>query len=294
MLDALPPLWVVPAAFAVSFVGSLGGLSGAFLLLPFQMSVLGIAGPVATSTNHFFNALAIPGGLSGLWRRGRVLRPLALVAVCGTVPGVVLGAYVRAHWLADPASFLIFTSLLMAGMGGMLLGRAADRRRREPAPDPLHPPAFDALGSTLRILRLHVGDHVVTIPTSRLFIFSLAVGVVGGTYGIGGGAILAPFLLTSFDLPVHATSGATLLATFVTSVVAVVSYAVLGRCLGVPGVEPDWLLGGFLGLGGMAGIWCGCRVQVRLRSSWIEALLGVVLVGLSARYLSEGLAALGV
>ena len=38
--------WVPPVvAFVISFFTSMGGVSGAFLLLPFQMSVLGYTTP---------------------------------------------------------------------------------------------------------------------------------------------------------------------------------------------------------------------------------------------------------
>ncbi len=287
---SLPPLWVVPAAFVVSLVGSLGGLSGAFLLVPFQVSMLGIAGPVVTPTNHLFNVVAIPAGLAGLWRRGRVLRPLAAVVVAGTVPGVVAGAWLRVRWLADPAVFQVFAGVLMAVMGVRLVARTLGWRRGRT--DRAPPVRIEALGWTARTIALRIDDREVAVGTPELFAASLVVGALGGAYGIGGGAILAPFLVTAFDLPVHATAGATLLGTLVTSAAAVAVYAVLGGCLGMPGVAPDWILGGLLGLGGMAGVAAGTRLQARVRSSWIELLIGILVAGLAVRYLVGGLGAL--
>ncbi len=55
----LPPL----VAFGISYISSLGGLSGSLLLLPFQMSVLGFATPAVTSTNLIFNIISTPGGI---------------------------------------------------------------------------------------------------------------------------------------------------------------------------------------------------------------------------------------
>ena len=57
------PLVPVLAAIGISFVTSMGGLSGAFLLLPFQMSFLGYTSPGVSATNHLFNVLACPGGI---------------------------------------------------------------------------------------------------------------------------------------------------------------------------------------------------------------------------------------
>lgn len=55
----LPPL----VAFVISALTSLGGVSGAFILLPFQMSYLGFTSPAVTSTNFVFNIVAIPSGV---------------------------------------------------------------------------------------------------------------------------------------------------------------------------------------------------------------------------------------
>ena len=57
----LPPL----VALAISFFTSMGGVSGAFLILPFQMSVLGYVSPSVSATNFVYNIVGIPGGVAG-------------------------------------------------------------------------------------------------------------------------------------------------------------------------------------------------------------------------------------
>ena len=85
-------LWLPPlAAFVVSFFSSMVGISGAFLLMPFQMSVLGYAGPSASATNLVFNLYATPGGVWRYGREGRMFWPLARLIVLGTLPGCVCG-----------------------------------------------------------------------------------------------------------------------------------------------------------------------------------------------------------
>jgi uncharacterized protein len=81
------------------------------------------------------------------------------------------------------------------------------------------------------------------------------VGVIGGIYSIGGGSIIAPFLVTVFGLPVYTVAGATLIGTFVTSVAGVAFYELLAATgLGANmAIAPDWLLGLTLGVGGWPG-----------------------------------------
>ncbi|MBT4507566.1 MAG: sulfite exporter TauE/SafE family protein, partial [Desulfobacula sp.] len=57
------PYIIFCTALVVSFFTSMGGVSGAFLLLPFQMSFLGYTSPSVSATNHVFNIVAIPSGV---------------------------------------------------------------------------------------------------------------------------------------------------------------------------------------------------------------------------------------
>jgi len=86
----IPPL----VAFVISFFTSMGGVSGAFLLLPFQMSVLGFTSPAVSATNQLFNIVAIPSGVARYIREGRMVWPLTWVVIAGTLPGVLIGALV--------------------------------------------------------------------------------------------------------------------------------------------------------------------------------------------------------
>jgi hypothetical protein len=83
----VPPL----VAFGISFFTSMGGISGAFLLLPFQMSVLGFTSPSVTATNFLFNVTGTPGGVYRYARECRFVWPVAVLIVTGIIPGVLIG-----------------------------------------------------------------------------------------------------------------------------------------------------------------------------------------------------------
>ena len=51
------------AAFLISALTTPAGISGAVLLLPFQVSVLGTPGPSVTPTNLLYNVVSTPGAL---------------------------------------------------------------------------------------------------------------------------------------------------------------------------------------------------------------------------------------
>ena len=57
------PLIPLLVAFLVSALTTPAGVSGAFLLLPFQVSVLGFTSPAVSPTNLIYNIIATPGGV---------------------------------------------------------------------------------------------------------------------------------------------------------------------------------------------------------------------------------------
>ena len=116
---------------------------------------------------------------------------------------------------------------------------------------------------------------------------ALAVGTIGGIYGIGGGSILGP-VLVGLGFTVVEIAPAALAATFLTSIAGVASYALLSLTAS-GNVAPDWIVGIGLGLGGLAGGVVGVAVQDRLSEIWLRRGLGVLAVVLGARYAVLGL-----
>src|SRR3954447_17539072 len=154
------------AGLVVSLVTTPAGVSGAVLLLPIQVSLLGVPNPAVTPTNLIFNLFATPSGVLRYrrLRRGVPRSPLATHLLVGTVPGVIIGAVVRVEWLSDPRAFYVVAGVVLGALGLLLLTRPAPPRSQ----------------------RLQV---VFVSP------IALIVGVIGGIYGIGGGSFLAPILL---------------------------------------------------------------------------------------------------
>jgi uncharacterized membrane protein YfcA len=292
--------WVPPlVAFGVSLVTSTGGVSGAFLLLPFQMSVLGFTAPAVSATNQLFNVVAIPSGVVRYVREGRMVWPLAWVVVAGTLPGVLVGAVVRVRLLPDPAAFKVFAGLVLAWIGARLVadlvrGPTSDATRAEtrfrerlqrPGGVSNESPCVRVAASSVRRVTYEFAGETFTFSTASVFLLSLAVGVVGGVYGIGGGAIVAPFFVAVLGLPVHTVAGAALLGTFVTSVAGVLIYQALAPFYPGLAVAPDWTLGLLFGIGGAAGMYCGARLQRRLPARAIKGMLVAVIVFVAAKYL---------
>jgi hypothetical protein len=249
------------AAFIVAALATPAGISGAVLLLPFQVSILGTPSPAVTPTNLLYNVVATPGGLFRYWRQGQTGGRLALILIAGTLPGVVAGSVIRVELLPSQQVFDLVIAAVLLPLGAWLA------LSRPPSPaEPARPSRL--------------------IPAPVLIGLSAVVGCVGGIYGIGGGSILAPVLIGTGRRPAEVAPAA-LASTFVTSVAGVVTFTILSLHAQGP-VAPDWPTGIALGAGGLAGAYAGARMQSRLPEALIRRLVGVLVVAIGARYLWAG------
>ena len=246
-------------AFALAVFTTPVGVSGAVFLVPVQVSILHTPSPAVTPTNLLYNLIAIPGALLRFRREGRLGGPLTRLLVLGTLPGMVVGAVIRAELLSGGEAFLVVIAAVLVPLGAWLAFAA---------------PAAPAAAPDRKRRRLIV-------------VLALAVGVVGGIYGIGGGSILGP-ILVGLGYTVVEVSPAALTATFLTSIAGIATFALLS--LGGSGdLAPDWAVGIGIGLGGLAGAYLGARLQPRLPEALLRRGLGLLALGLGLRYAVQAL-----
>jgi len=303
----IPPL----VALVVSFFTSMGGVSGAFLLLPFQMSFLNYTSPSVSATNFVFNIVAIPSGVYRYIKEGRMAWPLTWVVIVGTLPGVFIGYYLRILYLPDPKSFKFFVGCVLLYIGVRLFyettGRAAKGKKQMKALDEKFKQRTEevkkqqhariasglpkeavvkTLSFSLSRVEYEFWGERFSYSTPAMFLLAFIVGIIGGTYGIGGGAIIAPFCVAVFHLPVYTVAGAALMGTFLTSIAGVLLYSIIPAAPGLS-TSPDWLLGFLFGAGGFAGMYLGARFQKFMPQKFIKLMLGTIILFLALKYILQ-------
>ncbi len=300
--------WVPPLiAFVISFFTSMGGVSGAFLLLPFQMTFLGYTHPSVSATNQLFNIVAIPSGVYRYFKEGRMVWPLTWIVIAGTLPGVFIGAIIRLEYLPDPKHFKLFAAGVLLYIGIKMVrdllkknrgsaGMADSERQFQQMVHRRGLQAVHAKGSghalpavkvthfNLKRMGYTFYDATFEVSFWGIFALSFLVGIIGGIYGIGGGSIIAPFFVAFFGLPVYTVAGAALMGTFVTSVAGVAFYQAIAPSYPNMSVAPDWLLGVLFGVGGMAGMYLGARCQKFVPASAIKWMLAGIIVFTALKY----------
>lgn len=281
--------WWLPAlvAFGISAVTTTGGITGAFLLLPFQVSMLGYTGPGVSPTNLTFNIFAIPSGIWRFHRERRMLWSLAWATGLGTLPGIAVGAWIRIKYLPDPTAFKLFVGCVLLYLGIRLTQDLFQKRRTEFSPTHSRTMAITAQRFSLHSLTFTYGDQTYSMSTLPIILLSLIFGVIGGVYGIGGGAILSPYFVAIYHLPVHSIAGAMLLGTWITSVAGVVIFIVVSPFItGGTVVQPDWLLGLSFGVGGAFGVYTGAYLQRYVSPTVIKVILISALLFIAWKYIS--------
>lgn len=284
------PIIPFAVAFTVSFFTSMGGVSGAFLLLPFQASFLGYTAPSVSATNQVFNIVAIPSGVYRFIKEGRMLWPLTWTVIIGTLPGVFIGAWMRIEYLPDPKNFKAFVGCILLYIGIKLVqdvmknGQVAvvQKNGNSKMRDTF---VVSITRSSMKCVEFNFDDKIFTFTPSVVLGICFLVGIAGGIYGIGGGSIVAPFFVAILGLPVYAVAGAALMGTFITSIAGVAFYQVLALFYPETSVAPDWMLGFLLGFGGFAGIYLGVRCQKYIPTRLIKLILCICITIVAARYL---------
>ena len=142
------------------------------------------------------------------------LWPLSWLVMAGAVPGVVIGGLVRINWLADVRPFKLFVALVLLGIGLEMIRDLFGWMRFKPAPKYEQSPPkpyVEVVEQNLSRVSYTFDGYLYSFSVPILLFYSIAVGLVGGIYGIGGERIfrdLLPradrLLLTEIDMDVDA------------------------------------------------------------------------------------------
>ncbi len=285
----IPPL----VAFVISFFTSMGGVSGAFLIMPFQMSVLGFTSPSVSSTNFLYNIVGTPGGIVRYIREQRMVWPLAAAITIGTLPGVLIGYYFRVRYFPDPKVFKLFVGIVLLYIASRLIKSIAVKQSTPPARiDPVVSSggktsfAVSNVSWNMNRMEFEFSGKLVSFSLPTLASLTFVVGIIGGIYGIGGGAIIAPFCVSVLRIPIYTVAGPALFGTFMTSIAGVFFYSTIPINIGQT-APPDWLLGLLFGIGGLLGMYFGAKCQKCVPERVIKGGLALVLLLVAGKYIVQ-------
>ena len=111
----------------------------------------------------------------------------------------------------------------------------------------------------------------------RLALIGAAGGLLSGAFGVGGGILMVPLLITFAHMDQRRASATSLAAIVPTAVVGAITYSVNG--------EVDVIAALFVAAGGIIGGWLGAKLLTRIPLTWLRWMFIALLVIVAVRML---------
>lgn len=232
MLEPIQYLLGGGSGAVVGFVLGLVGGGGSILAVPLMVYLVGVPSPhVAIGTSAFAVAANALTGLLNHARAGTVKWRCALMYAAAGVAGAFAGSTVGKA--VDGQKLLFLFALVMLVVGGMMLrgrgksGNPDAECNKENAP--------------------------------KVLGFGLGTGAFSGFFGIGGGFLIVPGLVSSTGMPILNAIGSSLVAVAAFGLTTALNYAFSGLV--------DWVLASVFIAGGIVGGFAGARLAKRLSAT---------------------------
>jgi uncharacterized membrane protein YfcA len=189
---------LLAAAVGLS-LGLLGG-GGSILTVPIFVYVLGFDAKEAIAMSLAVVGVTSLFGAVGHWRAGNVNLRVALIFGAVAMGGTFLGARLSA-FVSGGAQLLLFAVVMLTAAWFMLRGRVVQ-----------------PIGTA------HGGDGPVALPVAHIVLEGLAVGILTGLVGVGGGFLVVPALVLLGGVPMKQAVGTSLLVIAMKSATGFLGY----------------------------------------------------------------------
>ncbi|MEZ6040603.1 MAG: sulfite exporter TauE/SafE family protein [Planctomycetaceae bacterium] len=247
---------------------SLGLTGGGGTLLAVPMLVYGLAVPAADAVGISLASVGMTSllGVIQRLRRGHVEVATGLMFAAAGMVGAPLGTQI---------SLLLPETVLLVLFSGIMLGVAAFMwRRSEPdLPGPAAEPTDVLAGESKPVC--DGNGQITTRCRVILLLTGVLTGVLSGTFGVGGGFVIVPAMVTFGGMSMHRAVGTSLLIIVLVSLSGVTSFLLRGRTL-------DWQLTALFLIGGALGLTLSTLLVTRISGPRLRRIfaIGIVFIAL--------------
>jgi len=253
-------------------LGLTGG-GGSIFAVPLLIYGLGVAPAAAIAISLIaVAATAATGAVEGMVRGVVELRAALILAVAGML-SAPLGVWLNGM-ASDQIIVLTFAMLMLVVAVRMLIRARGMPEQARIVRSRIADDALADRGTVCRYAR--DGRLRLNAPCSAaLVVAGLAVGGLSGFFGVGGGFLIVPALVSITEMGIHRAVSTSLLVITLVGVSGVVSTIVAGRSI-------DWALAGLFIAGGLLGILGGRLLARRLAGATLQTVFAVAMLVIAA------------
>ena len=259
------------------FAGTYGiiiGAGGGFVMVPLLILAWHFQPSLAVGTSLAVVFVTAVSGTFG-YARSRVIdyRTGALLALA-EMPGAVLGAIAIKKAPAGLAQIIF-------GVFFICLATYTALRRSVPAQAATVSASPPRSGTSRRVIVTSTGTrYEYSFRLLPAMAATAVCGVLASFFGIGGGLLRMPLLISIFRFPVPVAAATSIFAMALSTGVGVASHAQLGNI--------DWSVVVFAGLGVLLGAQLGVKVSELLKQRVVITLLSLALVASGVTLILRG------
>jgi uncharacterized protein len=248
-------------------LGLTGG-GGAIFAVPMLVYGLGMDAREAVGVSLVSVGMTSFVGFVGRWRTGQVeIRTGLLFAVAGMI-GAPIGSWLSNH-IPEPL-LLTFFAVLMVTVAYRMWNKAKTVAQ-ESAACPVTSPDDD--GPSCQ--RDADGNLRLTSRCARLLLLvGVLTGVLSGLFGVGGGFVIVPALITFSGMAIHRAVGTSLMVITLVSLAGVVSHVTSGRAIPAE-------VTALFAVGGVAGMLLGSMIGRKLSGSVLQRSFAVAILAVA-------------
>ena len=271
-----PPVAAVAAGLVVGLSLGLTGGGGAIFAVPLLVYGLGTDPPTAVAISLVTVAVTAAVGAVERWRYGQVEIPTGLLFAAAGMLTAPVGSWLGGRIPEQP--LLVGFAILMLVIAARMWTTARDVAERLP-------PSAVAAGSGPACRRDPEGRLRITSRCGTvLAVVGLAVGLLSGLFGVGGGFLIVPALVTFAAMGVPRAVGTSLFVMTLVGLSAVASQLAAGREI------PLDIAGGFVA-GSIPGLFAGSAIGRRLTGPLLGRLFAVAIVAVAVLVIVQELLA---
>lgn len=234
---------------AAGLVGSLLGLGGGIIISP-VLTLSGFLPSQVASTSLL--AVASTGASSTVSYsiKKKIRYSIGIKVAAFAVPFSVIGALISS--VLDPDEFKLYFAILLISTSFYLLIRKSIRQNR-----------------------LDHENGRKLISNALLYVGASAAGLISSLFGIGGGIIFVPLLFAVKKLSMQQSVATSQLSILITSIAGILTHSVL--------FQQDYLFGGALALGALAGAQVGSYIAIKISDRLLTILFSFSLLIISVQ-----------